>query len=255
MRIKTFRNFSNYLPFLFGVISGFSVFYFLYFFRAYGIQTGISYSGHSHIFRAISFGALTFLYLTPAEYWLKPKLKLKKTLHHILWYLTLVFIGAQLIFILFNFFWNWQEWDWVGYYLIMLEFPLMMIFPLVLYGLLRVAVFSTKETDKYLILQSESGKDKLKIRKEDFLYANSSENYINIQYLAGQSSKQHLIRKPLKNLENELSKYSKIKRCHRSYIVNKENIKNIKQDRGKIQIEIDSTVLPVSKKYESAFIN
>ena len=47
-----------------GLISGFSVFYFLYFLDAFSIQKGISYSGHSHLFRSISFGLLTFVYQT-----------------------------------------------------------------------------------------------------------------------------------------------------------------------------------------------
>ena len=102
-------------PVILGFISGFSVFYFLYIFGAYGIQKGLSYSGHSHLFRSICFGLLTFSYLTAFEAWIKPKLNITRLGPAILWYLSLVLLGSQLIFLLFNFFWNWQEWNLEAY--------------------------------------------------------------------------------------------------------------------------------------------
>jgi hypothetical protein len=95
-------------PVLLGLVSGFAVFYFLYFFGAYGIQRGLSYSGHTHLFRSVSFGILTFGYLAVLEAWLKPRLKVTGRWYLVLWYVGLVVLGIQLIFLLFNYFWNWQ---------------------------------------------------------------------------------------------------------------------------------------------------
>ena len=242
------------LPVILGLISGFSVFYFLYFFGAYGIQKGLSYSGHTHLFRSISFGLLTFVYLTAFEGWIKPKLTFTRPNHSILWYLGLVLLGSQLIFILFNFFWNWQEWDLIGYGLIMKEFPLMMVLPLSFYLVLKRISALQKPKISYITFQSENGKDQLRLNPQYFLYANSSENYITIAYISDGQIKQHLIRKPLKALEQELKGYSEIERTHRSYLVNSLNIQSVKQDKGKVLLEVNGTSIPVSKQFQQQFL-
>ena len=242
------------LPVIFGFISGFSVFYFLYLFGAYGIQKGLSYSGHSHLFRSISFGLLTFAYLTAFEAWIKPKFKIKRIGTAILWYLSLVFLGSQLVFLLFNFFWNWQEWDLVAYGLIIREFPLMMVLPLSFYLVLKRIAAPKKVNVSYITFQSENGKDQLRINPQDFLYASSSENYITISYSSDGQSKQHLIRKPLIALEKELKAYPEIERTHRSYLVNRSNIQAVKQLKGKVVLEINATRIPVSKQYQQQFL-
>ncbi len=245
----------SFIPIGLGLLSGFAVFYFLYFFGAYGIQKGTSYSGHSHLFRSLSFGLLTFVYLSLFELWLKPKRVESKFIYALIWYLGLVILGSHLIFILFNFFWNWQEWTMQAYLLIMKEFPLMMVLPIFFYLVVKTK-FQTENADKdYLLFQSENGKDRLKIRSKDFMYANSSENYISIFYTTEEKTQEHLIRKPLKVLESELKEVPDIVRSHRSFLVNKRNIQATKQIKGKVQIEINGTAIPVSKQLQSQFLS
>jgi len=109
--------------------------------------------------------------------------------------------------------------------------------------------------DDFLLFQSENGKDRLKLKLQDFLYANSSENYITINYLSNHLNKKHLIRKPLKVLEEELSAHPEIVRIHRSYLVNRIHVQNVKQAKGKVLIEIFAESLPVSKNYQEVFLN
>ena len=132
---------------------------------------------------------------------------------------------------------------------------MMMVLPISIYLLIKSSLKPVSNTDTYLLLLSENGKDLLKIKDVDFLYAKSSDNYIAINYLSNNQQKQHFIRKPLKALEMELKDHPDIKRSHRSYLVNMQNIKNIRQSKGKIQLEIGDTILPVSKKMESHFIS
>lgn len=242
-------------PIFFGLISGLSVFYFLYFFGAYGIQKGISYSGHSHLFRSISFGVLTFTYLTAFEIWVKPKWKITGFRHLFIWYVVLILLGSQLIFILFNFFWNWQEWNLEAYSLIVKEFPLMMMLPLSFYLTLKFISKPKSPEEQYLSFQSENGKDQLKVRLQDFHYANSSENYITIVYSLTNQTQQHLIRKPLKVLEQELKVHPEIVRSHRSYLVNRLNIQTVKQTKGKVHVKIGSASVPVSKQFQGYFLS
>lgn len=246
---------SDYFSIILGLLSGFSVFFFLYFFEAYGIQKGLSYSGHSHLFRSISFGVLTFSYLTLFETWLKPKWAKGRWLNQTAWYVGLVMLGSHLIFILFNYFWNWQEWDLMGYGLIIKEFPLMMVLPLSFYLVLKAMTKPKGIDSDYLLFQSENGKDLLKVKLSDFMFANSSDNYITIFYLSQNQSRQHLIRKPLKVLEEELKDHAEIERSHRSYLVNRRNIQAIKQLKGKVHVEINGHSLPVSKQFQELFLN
>jgi hypothetical protein len=239
----------------FGCLSGFSVFYFLYFFEAYGIQKGLSYSGHSHLFRSISFGVLTFVYLAVFEAWLKPRWVAARFIYVAGWYAGLVILGGQLIFLLFNFFWNWQEWNLGSYALIMKEFPLLMVLPLSFYLALKAILKPKAIGGDYLLFQSENSKDQLKVRLQDFMYANSSENYITIFYMSNNISNQHLIRKPLKVLEQELKTDPEIERTHRSYLVNKGNVQAVKQLKGKVYLEINGTEVPVSKQFQKHFLN
>ncbi|MAD96081.1 MAG: hypothetical protein CMB99_02025 [Flavobacteriaceae bacterium] len=255
MKSKALQYLQKNFTIALGILSGFSVFYFLYFLDAFSIQKGISYSGHSHLFRSASFGFMTFSYLLLFEVWIKERFNLSNTKRIALWYLTLVVLGSQLTFVLFNFFWNFQEWDWMGYLLIQKEYPLMMVFPFTVYLLLQQAMKKGDEKDTYLLFYSENQKDRLKLKLEDFLFAQSAENYITIHYKNRESIKQHLIRKTLKNLEQELSSFSDIKRSHRSYLVNAKNISNIIQKKDKTSLEIASYSLPVSKKREALFLS
>ncbi|WP_299681769.1 LytTR family DNA-binding domain-containing protein [uncultured Tenacibaculum sp.] len=245
----------SFLPISFGLISGIAVFYFLYFFEAYGIQKGVSYSGHSHLFRSISFGVLTFTYLFFLESYVKSRFQVITLSKQFYWYLSLIVIGNQLIFLLFNFFWNWQEWNIEAYLLIQKEFPLMMFFPLSFY--LMIQAFSKEKETKlstYLFLKSDNNKDHLKVKMEDFLCAMSSGNYITITYKSNGIVKEHLIRKTLKKLEDELKDYPTIKRSHRSYLVNTSNIQLVKQIKGKFYLEILELIVPISKQYQKTFI-
>lgn len=245
---------AKWLPLVLGMVSGFAVFYFLYLFGAYGIQKGLSYSGHSHLFRSISFGLLTFGYLSAFEAWIKPRLKLTGPGPVIIWYLGLVVLGSQLIFLLFNFFWNWQEWNLSAYGQIMMEFPLMMALPLAFYGLFKKVAVSPEPNTPYITFQSENGKDQLRIAPKHFLYASSSENYVTVSYTSDAQSQQHLIRKPLKVLEQELKAYPEIARTHRSYLVNRPNIQAVRQVKGKVLLELNGSSIPVSKQYQHHFL-
>lgn len=254
---KSFEKYvsSKYYALFLGVISGNLVFYFLYFLDAYGIQKGLSYSGHGHLFRSVCFGILTFSYLAVCEFWLKPKLSLPKLKNVLIWYAALILLGCQLIFLLFNYFWNWQEFDAAAYFLILKEFPLLMLLPLAIYLGIKSMVKPLEQEEAYLHFQSMNGKDQLKTRLRDFLYANSDENYIGIFYLSNGEVKKHLIRKPLKKLEEELKTYQAVSRAHRSYLVNKVNVQAVQQVNGKVYLDVKGNELPVSKKFQNNFLS
>ena len=92
---------------------------------------------------------------------------------------------------------------------------------------------------------------KFSIKKENLLYLESAENYVNICYLNKGKVSKYLLRDTLKKIEETFSG-SEIIRCHRSYMVNFEKVKVIRKDRDGLKLGFDSpsvTDIPVSKTY------
>jgi hypothetical protein len=92
---------------------------------------------------------------------------------------------------------------------------------------------------------------KFSIKKENLLYLESAENYVNICYLNKGKISRYLLRDTLKKIEENFSG-TEIIRCHRSYMVNFEKVKVIRKDKDGLKLEFDNpsvTDIPVSKTY------
>jgi hypothetical protein len=92
---------------------------------------------------------------------------------------------------------------------------------------------------------------KFSIRKENLLYIESAENYVNICYLNNGKVSKYLLRETLKKME-ELFSGTELTRCHRSYIVNFDKVKVIRRDKDGLKLELGNTSvidIPVSKTY------
>lgn len=97
---------------------------------------------------------------------------------------------------------------------------------------------------------------KFSIKKENLLYLESAENYVNICYLNKGKVSKYLLRDTLKKIEENFSG-SEIVRCHRSFIVNFEKVRVIRKDKDGLRLEFDNpsvTDIPVSKTYVNAVI-
>jgi len=120
----------------------------------------------------------------------------------------------------------------------------------------RLADFqpSSDNTRNMIPFYDEKGILKFSIKKENLLYLESAENYVNICYLNKGKVSKYLLRDTLKKIEETFSG-TEIIRCHRSYIVNFEKVKVIRKDRDGLKLEFDNpsvTDIPVSKTYVSS---
>jgi LytTr DNA-binding domain len=109
----------------------------------------------------------------------------------------------------------------------------------------------SENTRDMIPFYDEKGILKFSVKKENLLYLESAENYVNICYLNKGKVSKYLLRDTLKKIEESFSG-TEIIRCHRSYMVNFEKIKVIRKERDGLKLEFDNpsvTDLPVSKTY------
>ena len=109
----------------------------------------------------------------------------------------------------------------------------------------------SESTRNMIPFYDDKGILKFSIKKENLLYLESAENYVNICYLNKGKVSKYLLRDTLKKIEENFSG-TEIIRCHRSFMVNFEKVKVIRKDKDGLKLEFDNpsvTDIPVSKTY------
>lgn len=103
---------------------------------------------------------------------------------------------------------------------------------------------AVEEIKRCKVIEIANGNKKTKIRTEDILYLQGERNYVKMVTL----NKEYIMVGNLKNWEEKI-KNTNICRCHKSYIVNIEHVKDIKDV---IKLDIDNIILPIGRKYRNA---
>ncbi|BDD08352.1 hypothetical protein FUAX_07840 [Fulvitalea axinellae] len=232
---------------------GFYLFFVLYFYKAYNIQLGVSFSGHSHLERSLAIGLETFLIFYLLERYLSPALRLDAFWQKLLWRGAETFVGANFCFVLFNYFWHWTEWDWPGYTLLLREYAMAMIVPLLVFGVLKENLQIKKQQktapeNQNLNIKASNGKVELALRPDDFFYAKAEDNYLRIFYRGEKGTEIHMLRRTMKSMEDELAPETGMVRCHRSYLANPKQVRKIVREKGAWFAVLDGgNSIPVSK--------
>ena len=92
---------------------------------------------------------------------------------------------------------------------------------------------------------------KFSVKKENLIYLESTENYINIFYLNNGKISKYLLRDTMKKMEEKFNG-TDIIRCHRSYMVNFEKVKVIRKEKDGLKLDFDNSQvsdIPVSRSY------
>ncbi len=104
---------------------------------------------------------------------------------------------------------------------------------------------------KMITFRDETNKLRFSIKSQDILYVESTDNYVTVHTAEKGKIKKIMLRNTMKRLEKELEG-TLIQRCHRSYMVNFENIKLVKLISTNLYIYLDfhdEIRIPVSRTY------
>jgi len=107
------------------------------------------------------------------------------------------------------------------------------------------------ETNEELILFADNQKTSLSMLLNDILCIEANDNYCNIYYRKENIVKREMLRNTMKNMEDQLSKFDDIIRCHKSYIVNMYNFDKLTGNAQgyKLDIKMLDFKIPVSRSF------
>lgn len=106
--------------------------------------------------------------------------------------------------------------------------------------------------DEVLSIPSKNKSEELKLKLNQLLFIKSVENYVEVHIESENGSEKHILRNTLKEVENALEAYPKIKRCHRSYLVNLKKVEAFSGNAQGLSLKLKSTQseeIPVSRSY------
>lgn len=114
----------------------------------------------------------------------------------------------------------------------------------------------TSDDIDLISFKDERDQVKFSVKNNDILYIESTDNYITVYFLNEDENKvgKQMIRTSLKKIEEaELS--SKLQRCHRSFMVNLDNVQWMKKEGRNFVLKIKSinSFIPVSRSYIPQF--
>ena len=113
---------------------------------------------------------------------------------------------------------------------------------------------SLPQEKKLIAIKDENDKVRFSVQANDILLLESTDNYLTVHFISEGEMQRELIRNTMKKMENQLAE-TKIMRCHRSFMVNTDNIEMVKNEGKKMKLKVRSfeNFIPVSEKYSSLF--
>ncbi len=99
-------------------------------------------------------------------------------------------------------------------------------------------------------LKSENKSEKVELSFNNIFTIKAADNYVEINYKHKDDFRKKLLRSTLKNIEIQLESYPNFVRCHRTYIVNLNNVNRlVKNYKGNILEMTNNEEIPVSRHY------
>ncbi len=111
-----------------------------------------------------------------------------------------------------------------------------------------------KEVSSFIIT---TGNGDLELNTDQFLYAKSADNYVEIVYHDGISLKRDVLRKTLKSTSDELKSVQEVFQVHRSYLVNLSKVSHFSGNAQGLKLHFEQTdsLVPVSRNLTESLKN
>lgn len=115
----------------------------------------------------------------------------------------------------------------------------------------NVPVLHKLQNNNTITLTDEREKNPIEFQISDFLYAESSGNYLDVRYIKDGKVKSVLLRSTLMRAEVQLEPHTGVMRCHRAYLVNCEQIARVKGNAQGLRLQLNHSddEIPVSRNY------
>ncbi|MCK9346993.1 MAG: LytTR family DNA-binding domain-containing protein [Bacteroidales bacterium] len=102
-----------------------------------------------------------------------------------------------------------------------------------------------------LTFQDEKGELQLSIKKDSLLYLEAADNYVSVWYVSKNGVSRYLVRNTLKDMEERFAQ-TRVIRCHRSFMVNLDQVKIARRTSNGIVLDLGTEKIPdipVSRTY------
>ena len=116
-------------------------------------------------------------------------------------------------------------------------------------------IINKQHKEKLIHFESDYKKDKLSISPNALIAIKSADNYVEIYYRSENIVKKQMIRYSLKKATETVNEFEFILRCHRTFIVNVNHIKEITGNSQGYKLYFENLDFPVfvSQKYIASF--
>jgi len=245
------------------IIMLFSVF-FLVIFKPFNIQQVISYPGWMKGMALISMGVILSVIIAVSQLIVRSYVAIEvfRIKHLLVWWLAEVLVVSLMLTIIFS---NMQSSFFEEFFLSLRYASIGLVLPYSFSLLILALIIQNKQraiyeekglksTVELINFKDDRNEIKFSVKKKYILYLESADNYTMIYHLEDDVIQKKLVRTSLKKQENKLSPIGFV-RCHRSYMVNMDNVQWLNKDGRNYCLKIKSceTLIPVSRSYTPQF--
>lgn len=114
----------------------------------------------------------------------------------------------------------------------------------------------SKEGEIQIEILAGNGKDMIELELKQFICIRSEGNYADVFFIENEELKKKLIRNSLAKIAQQLINFETVKRCHRSYIVNLQNVNTVSGNARNYNFHIEKLnfAIPVSRNFPKSII-
>lgn len=248
--------------FLVGVCAVFTVL-FINLYTPFNMDQWEPDQGSQQFLRLSGFGIIGGTFLALSQLLVRPLLVKGNTtwIQFIYWTLSEILVLS----LIFHKLYGINDSSFFPEYLISLKYTFLgLLIPYTL-ALCFIWIFKKQQEDQHkpritdlssnlLSLRDEYGNSRLSLKLGNILFIEAADNYSTIFYKDNGTVKKEMIRNSLKGLSEQLKDWP-IRRCHRSYLVNVQNVKMARKSSGKFTLLLENctSVIPVSRKFTPEF--